>query len=275
MKKSSYRKAQKYLSLLPRWAYYLVSLFIGGPVGPVVVFLAFHVLDRASDVLGEDDDVGTETYSRSETYTRRAEPGSPGNVVFGEDYTVRDEGTEPERSTASTSSSWNRTSSSREEEMDIPSFDSSDVRVIISEGERAMEMIHRANDRIPDPALTATIDSIENSCRQILEIIRQKEDILPQMRTFLRYYLPTTLKLLNARAKLDRSAYTPKAREVRNRISKALGEVDLAFRKQVESLDEYRFVDLESEIDVLTDMLKADGLLDEDNAENRQTQGVH
>ena len=47
-------------------------------------------------------------------------------------------------------------------------------------------------------------------------------------------------------------------------------EVDAAFKKQLESLDEYRFVDLESEMDVLTDMLKADGLLDEEN--DRQTQ---
>ena len=141
---------------------------------------------------------------------------------------------------------------------------------IIAQGERALRMIQRANSRIPDPTLSATIDSIETSCRQILDILGQKEEILPQMRTFLRYYLPTTLKLLNARAKLDRSAYTVKAREVRSRINKALGEVDAAFKKQLESLDEYRFVDLESEIDVLTDMLKADGLLDEEN--DRQTQ---
>ena len=39
--------------------------------------------------------------------------------------------------------------------------------------------------------------------------------------------------------------------------------IDKAFLKQVEALDAYRFIDLESEMDVLRDMLKADGLIDE------------
>ena len=80
----------------------------------------------------------------------------------------------------------------------------------------------------------------------------------------MRYYLPTTLKLLDARVKLDKNANTPKAREVRQRISEALGVIDKAFLKQVEALDEYRFIDLESEMDVLRDMLRADGLTSEE-----------
>ena len=88
--------------------------------------------------------------------------------------------------------------------------------------------------------------------------------MLSSLRTFLRYYLPTTLHLLDARAKLENTANTPKARQVRARISEALGVIDKAFLKQVEALDAYRFIDLESEMDVLRDMLRADGLIDEE-----------
>lgn len=266
MKKSHARKIKGYLSLLPKWVYYLGSLFIAGPVGPIIFFILFTVLDRAENVLDDDSDETASTYSQTFHQYRPSGAGNRGNVVVGDDYTVRDE----EPAAAASASSSRKQSQKPFEEEEIPSFDSSDVREIIAQGERALQMIQRANSRIPDPTLSATIDSIETSCRQILDILGQKEEILPQMRTFLRYYLPTTLKLLNARAKLDRSAYTVKAREVRSRINKALGEVDAAFKKQLESLDEYRFVDLESEIDVLTDMLKADGLLDEEN--DRQTQ---
>ena len=42
-------------------------------------------------------------------------------------------------------------------------------------------------------------------------------------------------------------------------VDQAVGEIDKAFRKQAEALDEYRFIDLESEMDVMRDMLKADG----------------
>ena len=139
-----------------------------------------------------------------------------------------------------------------------------EVSEVIREGRAAMRRIRHANDLIPDPELSAQIDSIENSCGQILSILEQRPQLLSQLRTFLRYYLPTTLRLLEARAKLEKSANTPKAREVRARISQAVGEIDTAFRKQVEALDEYRFIDLESEMDVMRDMLKSDGLIDED-----------
>ena len=51
--------------------------------------------------------------------------------------------------------------------------------------------------------------------------------------------------------------------EVRARISEAVGAIDKAFLKQVEALDAYRFIDLESEMDVLADMLRQDGLTEE------------
>ena len=50
---------------------------------------------------------------------------------------------------------------------------------------------------------------------------------------------------------------------MRTRISEALGVIDKAFQRQVEALDEYRFIDLESEMDVLRDMLRSDGLVDD------------
>ena len=55
---------------------------------------------------------------------------------------------------------------------------------------------------------------------------------------------------------------------MRTRISEAVSVIDKAFKKQVEALDEYRFIDLESEMDVLRDMLKADGLIDEQQDED-------
>ena len=83
--------------------------------------------------------------------------------------------------------------------------------------------------------------------------------------------LITVGKLLEARAKLEDNARTPKAREVRARISEAVGAIDKAFLKQVDALDAYRFIDLESEMDVLADMLRSDGLT-EDAAEKQHAE---
>ena len=163
---------------------------------------------------------------------------------------------------------WQRTeeSAARARHTQEPSIDeNADVSDVIRAGYSAMRRIREANDIIKDEALSAQIDSIENSCSQILSILEQRPNLLAQLRTFLRYYLPTTLRLLEARAKLENSANTRKAREIRTRISEAVGVIDKAFLKQLEALDAYRFLDLESEMDVLRDMLKADGLINEDS----------
>ena len=152
----------------------------------------------------------------------------------------------------------------RAAQADAPIDENADVAEVIRAGYDAMRRIRVANDIIKDETLSAQIDSIENSCAQILSILEQRPNLLPQLRTFLRYYLPTTLKLLEARAKLEDAAGTRKAREVRLRISEAVGAIDKAFLKQLEALDAYRFLDLESEMDVLRDMLRQDGLIDEE-----------
>lgn len=79
-------------------------------------------------------------------------------------------------------------------------------------------------------------------------------------RTFLRYYLPATLKLLSARAKIEGEVHAGEAARIAGRIREAMAEVQTAFHKQLDALNEYRFINLESEMDVLADMLRSDGL---------------
>ena len=277
------------LNYLPRWAWYLASLCVGGPVGPFVVYLAFHVLEKAAaDEVEEertdfdwnvDIDEGGVHVRRERSRQRSGSRGVAGYqdeecVVTGdEDVTASWEKTEASARRAKAQSARQaqgarqaqdtRTAQTARTAKEPEKTGEDDCESVIREGREALRSIRHANDLIPDPALSAQIDSIEQSCSQILTILEQRPTLLPQLRTFLRYYLPTTLKLLDARARLESTANTPKAREVRARISEALGVIDKAFQRQVEALDEYRFIDLESEMDVLRDMLRSDGLVDD------------
>ncbi len=262
------KKLRRKLDYLPSWAWYVLSLCIAGPVGPVVVYLLFYALDKAVKDENESERNGTDwnvDIDRNGVHVR-GRSRNRSNAYADADCTVTDDD-DTQRRWAQTEASASR---ARREDTQTETAqtasgvgDTDDVAVVIREGRDAMRRIRHANDLIPDPELSAQIDSIENSCGQILSILEQRPQLLSQLRTFLRYYLPTTLRLLEARAKLENNADTPKAREVRSRISVAVGEIDKAFRKQVEALDEYRFIDLESEMDVLRDMLKSDGLIDE------------
>ena len=145
-----------------------------------------------------------------------------------------------------------------------PASGDSACDAMILEGRESLKQIRTLNDQIADPALSARIDSIENSCRAILRRLEEQPAMLSSLRTFLRYYLPTTIKLLDARARLETGATTQTAARMRKKVSDALAVIDDAFKKQLAALDEYRFLNLESEMDVLTDLLTSDGMIDDD-----------
>ena len=264
------------LNYLPRWAWYLASLCVGGPIGPVAVYLVFHVLEKAA--ADEIEETAQEAFdwnvdideggvhvrrerSRGRSRNRVGYQDDECTVTGDEDVTASWEKTEASARRAKEEAA--RKAQAARPAKEPETGESDDCESVIREGHAALRSIRHANSLIPDPALSAQIDSIEQSCSQILTILEQRPTLLPQLRTFLRYYLPTTLKLLDARARVENTANTPKAREVRTRISEALGVIDKAFQRQVEALDEYRFIDLESEMDVLRDMLRSDGLVDD------------
>ncbi len=236
----------KTLNYLPRWVWYVLSLSIGGPPGALGVYIVFRILTKKAAEQEEED--------REPAARRFGETYEDEECIVTSDEEIAREWAQTEASAAR----------AREAQAAQPIGENATADEVIRSGYDAMRRIRQANDTIADEALSRQIDSIELSCGQILSLLQERQNLLPQLRTFLRYYLPTTLRLLDARAKLENTASTPKAREVRARISEALGVIDKAFIKQVEALDAYRFIDLESEMDVLRDMLKADGLLSED-----------
>ena len=248
----------KKLDYVPRWVWYMGGLFVAPPVGLLAVYLVFHALDHAVRVEEQEEQEERKEAWQARTRRQRA---NPGNVVSGDGYEVRDAGTEDFRARGARANS-------RAAKF-TPINPEAGVDEVLRRGREALSIIREENDRIPDPVLSSQIDSIEESCKQILSMLEQRPELLPQLRTFLRYYLPTTLKLLDARARLD-DAGTPKGREVRRRIGSALSEVDRAFKNQVEALEEYRFVDLESEMDVLSEMLRADGLIAEEDGDDEE-----
>ena len=275
------KRLLKKLNYLPRWAWYLASLCVGGPVGPFVVYLVFHVLQKAAEDEVDEaradfdwnvdiDEGGVHVRRERSSGRSRSRSGSYQDeectVTGDEDVTASWEKTEASARRARAQNTRPAQSARPATAQETADAAGDECSAVIREGREALRSIRHANDLIPDPALSAQIDSIEQSCSQILSILEQRPTLLPQLRTFLRYYLPTTLKLLDARARLEHTANTPKAREVRTRISEALGVIDKAFQRQVEALDEYRFIDLESEMDVLRDMLRSDGLVDDEQA---------
>ena len=149
-----------------------------------------------------------------------------------------------------------------------PQSGNAEVDALIAEARAHLEAIAAANDAIAEEELSGQIEDIENTCRTILARLEEQPNMLASLRTFLRYYLPATLRLLEARAKLE--GEVGENVQIAGKIRDAMAQVQTAFHKQLSAINEFRFINLESEMDVLADMLAGDGLIAGESREQAQ-----
>lgn len=121
--------------------------------------------------------------------------------------------------------------------------------------------IRAVNDSIPDPVMTAKIARIEEITGKILDYQRRYPAKAGQLRNFLNYYLPTTLKILRAYAQLDEQGIEGEnISAAKARIEGMMDKVVEGFEKQLDKLFQNDVLDISSDVAVLEKMLDNDGL---------------
>lgn len=137
------------------------------------------------------------------------------------------------------------------------------VDSLILRGQQLLSQIRDENDRLPEPEISEQIDTVESIANQIFKAVIDQPAKAPQIRRFMDYYLPTTLKMLVAFRRMEEGNVTgEQADNARKRIRQSLDMVIEAFNKQLARLYEDEALDITTDIDVLETMLKQDGLID-------------
>ena len=135
---------------------------------------------------------------------------------------------------------------------------------MIRDGALAIQEMKRLDENIADPGISADIVRLEQVSAKIFEEVRQHPEKLPQIRRFLDYYLPTTLKLLNA---YDRMSGTGISGEnIDTTLAKVEGmmrTIVAAFEQQLDSLYGSEAMDISTDITVLENMMAREGLVDD------------
>lgn len=127
-----------------------------------------------------------------------------------------------------------------------------------------LKEIRQVNDDIPDEVMSAKIDRIEEITGKILNYQKAHPDKAGQLRSFLNYYLPTTLKILRAYAQLDAQGIEGEnISAAKARIEGMMDQVVAGFEKQLDKLFQDQAMDITSDVKVLENMLKKDGLSDD------------
>jgi uncharacterized membrane protein YccC len=138
-----------------------------------------------------------------------------------------------------------------------------EVDSLILRGQQLLEQIRSENDRLPEPEISEQIDTIESIANQIFKAVIDQPKKAAQIRRFMDYYLPTTLKMLVAFRRMEEGNVTGEnADNARQRIRSSLDMVIEAFQKQLARLYEDDTLDITTDMDVLETMLKQDGLID-------------
>jgi len=121
--------------------------------------------------------------------------------------------------------------------------------------------IRDLNDRIADVAVSERISKIEDITAKIFKIVQDKPEKLPQIKSFMSYYLPTTLKLLDSYATFEKQGIQGENIDAaRHNIEGILDTLVKGFSQQLDQLFTADNLDISADIDVLETMMKKDGL---------------
>ena len=138
---------------------------------------------------------------------------------------------------------------------------SPEVQKIILEGRMAMKEMGRLYSSIQNPDIRSKINEIMSvSDRIVRDAIDDPRDV-PQIRKFLDYYLPTTIKLLNAYDRMSVQEYAGEnISGSMERIEDMLDTSIKAYKKQLDALFANQAADIQVDIDTMNGMLAREGL---------------
>ena len=122
-----------------------------------------------------------------------------------------------------------------------------------------LRQIRELNDRIADEALSAKIDRIEQVSGRIFKAIEDTPAKKNAAGTFLNYYLPTTLKLLENYASFEEAGVSGEnLSQAKAKIEKTMDSIVAGFEHQLDELYRTDAMDIDSDIRVMETMLRRD-----------------
>ena len=141
---------------------------------------------------------------------------------------------------------------------------SPEVQKIVQAGDEYVRRIKAANDAIPGEVISAKISRMELLVDRIFDRVEQNPDSVNDMRRMMDYYLPTTMKLLEAYEELD--AQPVQGENIissKKEIEDTIDTLNVAFEKLLDSLFQDTAWDVSSDISVLHTMLAQEGLTED------------
>ncbi len=136
-----------------------------------------------------------------------------------------------------------------------------EIRKAISEGRQYVQKIRNANIEILGEEISRKLDRLEEVTGKIFDYVESHPEKFSEIKKFAEYFLPTTLKLLDAYREFD---YQPIKGEnistAKKEIEDTMDTINLAFENLLDDLFQDAAMDVSTDISVLETMLAQEGL---------------
>lgn len=137
----------------------------------------------------------------------------------------------------------------------------SELEEVVAQGQEYIRRLRDMNDNIPGEEISAKLFRLENLLKEIFEGLQEHPEQLPQMKKFMNYYLPTTLKLVGAYEEFDDlSSQSEEIVEAKAEIEKTLDTINSAFEELLVRMFRDTAYDVTTDAQVLKTMLEQEGL---------------
>lgn len=132
---------------------------------------------------------------------------------------------------------------------------------VLSAGDHYLTQIREANAAIPGEVISKKLDHLEHIIQKIYARIEEHPEQVDDLDKFINYYLPTTLKLVNAYRDFNaQPVQGDNIQTAKKEIESTLDTIIYAFETLLDSLYEDDALDISTDISVLQTMFAQEGL---------------
>ncbi|MBD5550934.1 MAG: hypothetical protein HDQ96_07135 [Lachnospiraceae bacterium] len=139
-----------------------------------------------------------------------------------------------------------------------------ELNAMVSEGMECIRKLRDLNDNIEGEVISDKLFRLENLLKEIFDSVREHPEQMHRMHKPMDYYLPTTLKLVEAYEEFDRiSVPGEEVLQAKAEIEKTLDIINQAFAELLNNLFQDAVFDATADARVLKSMLAREGLTKE------------
>lgn len=140
----------------------------------------------------------------------------------------------------------------------------SEAIAMLQRGQAYLTKIRTSNEEIPDPIVSQKLEQTELILQNIFERAQEHPEVISDLEQLMNYYLPVTVKLLDAYEELDKqSIQSENIQASKQEIAETLDTLNTAFEKLLDSIFKDTTWDVSTDITVLHTVLAQEGLVDD------------